>query len=73
MPLFVVVELFVAVVAANVGVIEDWVLGRNWVHSWDCRACHRCVALPVAGEDVAGSFVGIGLDQNWGGSDSLFG
>ena len=69
----VVVELSDAAVAANVGSIEDCPLGRSWgVDSWGCRASHRCVALLVAAEaDVAGSSLGIGLDQNWGGSDSL--
>ena len=63
--------LSVAVVAANVGAIEDWALGRSWVDSWGCRASHRCVALLVAAEaDVAGSSLGI-VYQNWGGSDSL--
>ena len=67
----VVVELSVAAVAANVGAIEDFALGRSWVDSWGWRASHRCVALLVAEADVAGSSLGIGLDQNWGGSDSL--
>lgn len=48
------VDLFVAVVSANVGAVEDSALGRNLVDLWECRAFHRFVALPAAGVNVAG-------------------